>query len=59
MTGWAAGMQGAFWYWLGFVVTIGYQSMAWEGKKLGLFAMNMAYNLVVLLGMGTILGVWR
>jgi len=59
MTGWAAGMQGAFWSWLGFVVTIGYQSMAWEGKKLGLFAMNMAYNLVVLLGMGTILGVWR
>ncbi|GMQ82146.1 MAG: DUF1761 domain-containing protein [Rhodothermia bacterium] len=59
VTGWAAGMQGAFWSWLGFVVTIGYQAMAWESKKFGLFAMNMAYNLVVLLGMGAILGVWR
>ncbi len=59
ITGWAAGMQGAFWSWLGFVITIGYQSMAWEGKKFGLFAMNMAYNLVVLLGMGAILGIWR
>jgi len=59
ITGWAAGMQGAFWSWLRFVITIGYQSMAWEGKKFGLFAMNMAYNLVVLLGMGAILGVWR
>ena len=53
------GMQGAFWAWLGFALTIGYQHVAWNDQKLSLYALNMAYNLVCLLAMGALLGVWR
>ena len=59
VTGLVAGMQGAFWMWLGFVLTVGYQAVAFEDKKLRLFGLNMAYNLVSLLAMGALLGVWR
>jgi hypothetical protein len=59
VTGLWAGVQGAFWMWLGFVVTVGYQSVAFEDKKLRLFALNMGYNLVSFLAMGALLGVWR
>ena len=58
-TGVAGGMQGAFWMWLGFVLTVGYQAVAFEDKKLRLFGLNMAYNLVSLLAMGALLGAWR
>jgi hypothetical protein len=58
-TGLTAGIQGAFWLWLGFVLTIGYQAVAFEDKKLRLFGLNMAYNLVSLLAMGALLGLWR
>ncbi|NNF03057.1 MAG: DUF1761 domain-containing protein [Rhodothermales bacterium] len=54
-----AGIQGAFWIWLGFVLTIGWQAVAFEDKKLGLYWLNMLYNLVTLLAMGALLGVWR
>ena len=54
-----AGMQGAFWIWLGFVLTIGWQAVAFEDKKMGLYWLNMLYNLVTLLAMGALLGVWR
>ena len=53
------GMQGAFWMWLGFVLTIGYQQVAWNSEKLSLFFLSQAYNLITLLIMGAILGVWR
>lgn len=53
------GIQGAFWMWLGFVLTVGYQAVAFEDKKLRLFGLSMAYNLVSLLAMGALLGVWR
>ena len=59
VTGLMAGIQGAFWMWLGFVLTVGYQAVAFEDKKLRLFGLNMAYNLVSLLAMGALLGVWR
>lgn len=59
MTGWSAGMQGAFWCWLGFVVAFGWQSVAYEDRSLKLYGLNMAYNLVSLLAMGALLGVWR
>jgi len=59
ITGIWYGMQGAFWMWLGFVLTIGYQQVAWNDEKLSLFFLNQAYNLVTLLLMGGILGVWR
>lgn len=53
------GMQGAFWVWLGFVLTIGWQAVAFEDKKLGVYWLNMLYNLVTLLAMGALLGAWR
>ncbi len=59
LTGLFAGVQVAFWMWLGFVLTIGYQAVAFEDKKLRLFGLNMAYNLVSLVAMGALLGVWR
>ncbi len=59
LTGWAAGMEGGFFCWIGFVLTIGWQAVSFENKRFGLFVMNMAYNLVVLLAMGALLGVWR
>lgn len=59
VTGLMAGIQVAFWMWLGFVLTIGYQAVAFEDKKLRLFGLNMAYNLVSLLAMGALLGIWR
>jgi len=59
MTGMWYGMQGAFWAWLGFALTIGYQHVAWNDQKLGLYFLNMAYNLVCLLAMGALLGMWR
>lgn len=58
-TGLWRGMQGAFWAWLGFALTIGYQHVAWNNQKLGLYFLNMTYNLVCLLAMGALLGVWR
>ncbi len=59
VTGLYAGIQGAFWVWLGFVFTVGYQAVAFGDKKLRLFGLNMAYNLVSLLGMGALIGIWR
>lgn len=58
-TGIMYGMQGAFWAWLGFALTIGYQHVAFNDQKLGLYFLNMAYNLASLLFMGALLGAWR
>ncbi|TDI73502.1 MAG: DUF1761 domain-containing protein [Bacteroidetes bacterium] len=58
-TGLWEGMQGGFWCWLGFVITIGYQHIAFNDQKIGLYLLNMGYNLLALLGMGAILGIWR
>jgi Protein of unknown function (DUF1761) len=59
ITGWAAGVQGGFFSWLGLVLTVGWQAVAFENKKAGVYLMSMAFNLVCLLAMGALLGVWR
>lgn len=59
MTGMLYGMQGAFWCWLGFAVTVGYQQVAFNDQKMGLYLLNMGFNLVSLLAMGALLGVMR
>ncbi len=59
LTGWAAGVKGGFFVWLGFVLTIGWQNVSFEGQNIGVYWLNMAYNLVALLAMGALLGVWR
>lgn len=58
MVGVAAGLQAGFWCWLGFVLAIGWQAVAYEDKPLLLYLINMGYNLACLLVMGAILGVW-
>jgi len=59
VSGTGAGVEGAFWVWLGFVLTIGWQAVAFENKKISVYALNMAYNLITLLLMGAVLGTWR
>jgi hypothetical protein len=57
--GFFSGIQIAFFVWLGFVITIGYQAVAFENQKVTLYLLNMAYNLLSLVAMGALLGVWR
>ncbi|RJQ36374.1 DUF1761 domain-containing protein [Candidatus Parcubacteria bacterium] len=54
-----AGLQGAFWNWLGFVLPITAGAALWEGKPWGLVALNGAQWLVSLLVMGAIIGAWQ
>ncbi len=53
-----SGMQTGFWLWLGFVVTTNSSTVIFEGRKSGLYWINMGYNFVCLLVMGAILAVW-
>jgi hypothetical protein len=54
----AAGLEGAFWSWLGFVVPVSLGSVLWDGKPWKLWFLNAGYFLVTLLVMGVILGLW-
>ena len=47
-----------FFNWLGFVLTIGLASYAYEHRPLKLVAINSGYQLVGLLVMGAIVAVW-
>jgi len=58
MTGIGAGLQGAFWYWLGFVAPVTIGSVLWDGKPMKLWYINAGYYLVQLLMMGVILSVF-
>jgi hypothetical protein len=53
------GIQTAFWLWLGFVVTTQAPTVIFEGRSLGLFLINVAYQLVGCALAGAILAVWR
>lgn len=53
------GAKIAFWVWVGFVVTKSIVDTLFENKKWDIFYLNMGYQLVGLLVMGAILGVWR
>ena len=54
-----AGIQTAFWLWLGFVVTTQVPTVIFEGRSFGLFAINVAYQFVGCSLAGAILAVWR
>lgn len=58
ISGFAAGMQGGFWSWLGYVVTTNASSVLFEFRRPGLYWMSMGYYLVCLLLMGGVLGAW-
>ena len=44
--------------WAGFYLPFGWQSVAFEKKKLGLYVMSMAYNLVTLIAVAILIAVW-
>jgi len=53
-----AGIQAGFWVWIGFVLTIGWQRVAFENINMTLWILNTLYNLVVLILMAILLSVW-
>ncbi len=55
MSGVGAGLQGAFWYWLGFIVPPMLSFVAWEGKSWKLFFIQAGYWLVLLLVMAAVI----
>ena len=57
-TAWA-GMETAFWLWLGFIVTTQLATVLFEQRPLGLYLINISYQLVGCTLAGVILAVWR
>jgi hypothetical protein len=55
----ADGMQTAFWLWLGFVATTQLATVIFEQRKLGLYLLNVGYQLVAGLICGAILAAWK
>ena len=53
------GIEAGFWCWLGFVAAISLQSVTFEFRKIGLWVLNVGYNLLVLMVMGAVLGMWQ
>ena len=43
---------------IAFILPVGYQSVAYEGRKVGLFWLNLGYNGVALLGQAVIVAAW-
>jgi hypothetical protein len=58
MAGATSGLQGAFYYWLGFIVPVSLGTVLWEGKPWKLWFINAGYYLVGLGLMGMILSAW-
>ena len=54
-----AGIQTAFWLWLGFIATTNIATVLFEQRPLGLYLINVAYQLVACALAGVILAVWR
>ena len=58
MTGFMAGIDGAFWSWIGFVAPVTLGTVIWDRKPWKLWILNNGYWLVGMLVMGVILGMW-
>jgi hypothetical protein len=54
-----AGIQTAFWLWLGFIATTNIATVLFEQRPLGLYLINVGYQLVACALAGLILAVWR
>ncbi|MBI2666537.1 DUF1761 domain-containing protein [Candidatus Woesearchaeota archaeon] len=62
MAQWTSALQGVLLgvlVWLGFVVTVELGSVLWENKSWKLFLLQTGHNLVSLVVMGLVLGLWR
>ena len=55
----SGGLQTAFWLWLGFVVTTQLPTVLFEGRKPGLYLLNIGYQFVACLAAGALLALWR
>lgn len=53
------GMQTAFWLWLGFVASTQISTVIFEERSMGLYLLNVGYQLVACLAAGALLAVWR
>jgi hypothetical protein len=53
------GLQTAFWLWLGFVATSQLATVIFEGRKPGLYLLNVGYQLVACLIAGAVLASWK
>ena len=53
-----AGVYLAFMALIAFILPVGYQSVAFEKRKTGLFCLNLGCNAVALLGQAVIIAVW-
>lgn len=53
-----AGLEMAFWVWLGFIATTHLGSVLWEMKSFKYYMVNAAYYLVSFLMMAAILNAW-
>ena len=47
-----------FWMWLGFVVTVTFQTVIWEKRSKESFKINTGFNLVAFIVMGALLALW-
>jgi hypothetical protein len=54
-----AGIQTGFWLWLGFIVTTNIGTVLFEQRPLGLYLINVSYQLIACMLAGAILAVWR
>ncbi len=55
----AGGLQTGFWLWLGFVVTTQLPTVIFEGRKPGLYLLNIGYQFVACLAAAALLAVWK
>ena len=55
----AGGLQTAFWLWLGFIVTTQLATVIFEGRKPGLYLLNIGYQLVACMAAGALLAIWK
>lgn len=53
------GIQTAFWLWLGLIATTNLATVLFEQRPLGLYLINVSYQLVACVLAGAILAVWR
>lgn len=53
------GLEVAFFLWLGFAAAIRLVHHVFEGKPFQLYLLNTAYDLLVMLVMGTVLSLWK
>lgn len=58
-SGIGGGIKTALLLWLGFVVTTQLATVIFEGRKPGLYLLNIGYQLVACLAAGAIIGAWR